>query len=136
MPSAYASWRGVKVLHLTARLETDVKRRIMETGQFLMDVMTPGGLDPGGQGVRAIQRVRLVHATLRNLIDAAAERDPSIWRSAEWGHPVNQEQLAGTLMSFSYVVGEPLPRLGLKVTPGDAWGFAIAKLTETVQSRR
>ena len=111
LPSAYASWRGVKVLHLTARLETDVRRRIMETGQFLMDVMTPGGLDPDGQGVRAIQRVRLVHATVRHLIDEAAASDPAVWRP-EWGRPISQEELAGTLMSFSYVVGEPLPRLG------------------------
>jgi len=122
LPSAYASWRGVKVLHLTARLETDVRRRIMETGQFLMDVMTPGGLEPAGQGVRAIQRVRLVHATVRHLIEEVAASDPAVWRP-EWGRPISQEELVGTLMSFSYVVAEPLPRLGLDVTADDAEAY-------------
>lgn len=122
LPSAYASWRGVKTLHLTARLETDVRRRIMETGQFLMDVMTPGGLGAAGSGIRAIQRVRLVHATVRRLIDDAAVRDPSVW-PAEWGRPISQEELAGTLMSFSYVVAEPLPRLGFDVIAEDAESY-------------
>lgn len=122
LPSAYASWRGVKVLHLTARLETDVRRRIMETGQFLMDVLTQGGMDPGGRGVRSIQRVRLVHAAVRHLIDELAAQDPAAWPPA-WGRPISQEELAGTLMSFSYVVAEPLPRLGLHVTQDDAEAY-------------
>src|ERR1700678_1263635 len=62
LPSAYAAANGVKVLYLTARLDTDARRRVMETGQFLIDVATVGGLDEHGKGRRAIQRVRLMHA--------------------------------------------------------------------------
>jgi hypothetical protein len=43
LPSAYASWRGVQVLGLTARLETDAKRRLNETAQSYLDVMERGG---------------------------------------------------------------------------------------------
>ena len=45
LPSSYAAANGVKVLYLTARLDTDARRRVMETGQFLIDVLNVGGLD-------------------------------------------------------------------------------------------
>ena len=35
------------------------------------------------------------------------------------GLPINQEDLAGTLLSFSYVPIEPLVRLGIPVTQAD-----------------
>jgi hypothetical protein len=121
LPSAYASDKGVHVLAQTARLETDTRRRILETGQFLIDVMAPGGLGPSGRGIRSIQRVRLMHAAVRHLIiahrDAVDPGDgPPRWNDA-WGHPINQEDLAGTLMSFAYTVAEPLPRMGIVLSP-------------------
>jgi hypothetical protein len=120
LPSAYACRKGVRVLHLTGRLDTDFERRIMETGQFLADVLQPGGLRDGAIGRRSIQRVRLMHATVRALILSRAPRQPGLWDTAALGVPVNQEDLAGTLQSFAYVVGEPLPRLGIKVRRADA----------------
>jgi hypothetical protein len=118
LPSAYAAANGVKVLYRTARLDTDTRRRIMETGQFLMDVMNPGSFDPGGDAIRSIQRVRLMHAGIRHLIKARAEATLGTW-DPTWGEPLNQEDLGGTLMSFAYVVGEPLPRLGVSLEPRD-----------------
>ena len=114
LPSAYAAADGVKVLFETARLQTDARRRVFESGQFLMDVMKPGGLAPGGDGIRTIQRVRLMHAAVRQLIlhDGA-------WDTRRWGVPINQEDLAGTMLSFSYVPVEPMARLGIDVTPED-----------------
>ena len=111
LPSAYAAAKGVKVLFETARLQTDTRRRIFETGQFLMDVMAPGGLGPGGAGVRSAQRVRLMHAAVRHLLLADGN-----WDEAKWGLPINQEDLAGTLLSFSYVPIEPRARLGIAVS--------------------
>jgi hypothetical protein len=90
----------------------------METGQFLMDVLAPGGLSEHGRGRRSIQRVRLMHGAVRHLIRARAVEDPTVWQPA-WGVPINQEELAGTMLSFSYVVGEPLPRLGINVGERD-----------------
>jgi hypothetical protein len=122
LPSAYAARRGVQVLALTARLDTDTKRRIMETGQFLVDVLQPGGLDDGQVGRRSIQRVRLMHATVRTLVKLRASQDPSIWQD-DFGTPINQEDLAGTLQSFAFVVGEPLPKLGIRVSNADAKAY-------------
>jgi len=118
LPSSYAAANGVKVLYLTARLDTDARRRVMETGQFLIDVLTVGGLDEHGKGRRAIQRVRLMHAAVRHLIKARNELTPGMWHP-DWGTPINQEDLAGTLLSFSYVVADPLRRLGVRVGAKD-----------------
>ena len=126
LPSAYACARGVHALAQTARLETDTRRRIMETGQFLIDALGPDGLEPGGPGIVAIQRVRLMHAAVRHLI-LAHQREvaaghtrpgPPPWQD-EWGMPINQEDLLGTLMSFSYTVVGPLPKLGVDIDESD-----------------
>ncbi|WP_224360877.1 oxygenase MpaB family protein [Hyalangium versicolor] len=106
LPSCYAAAKGVQVLHLTARLETDPYRRIMETAQMIVDVMAPGGLVQGGRGVRSAQKVRLMHAAVRHLI-----RRSGHWNFA-WGQPINQEDMAGTLLSFSTVVLQSLEKMG------------------------
>jgi hypothetical protein len=54
LPSSYAAAKGVKVLHLTARFDTDARRRAMETG-LVTDTYGPsrepgGGRDKGGSG--------------------------------------------------------------------------------------
>ena len=119
LPASYAAANGVKVLYSTARLDTDARRRVMETGQFLMDVLAVGGLDEDGKGRRAIQRVRLMHAAVRHLIKARNEQAPGFWHYPEWGTPINQEDLAGSLLTFSYVVAEPMPRLDVHLSADD-----------------
>lgn len=118
LPSSYAAAKGVKVLHLTARFDTDARRRAMETGQFLMDALTLGGLGVHGKGRRTIQRVRLMHAAVRHLIAARNEQQPGLW-DPDWGMPINQEDLAGTLIAFSGVVVDPLVRLGVQLSDED-----------------
>lgn len=99
LPSAYAAHKGAQVLHLTQRMTSHVHRRIFETAQFILDVMAPGGMSPQGRGIRSAQKVRLIHAAIRQLL----EHEPR-WRAQwddAWGTPINQEDLAGTLMTFS-----------------------------------
>ena len=73
LPNSYAAAKGVQVLHLTGRLQTDTQRRLNETAQLLMDIATPGAMDAGGSGIDRILHVRLMHAAVRWLIahDAA-----------------------------------------------------------------
>jgi mpaB/rubber oxygenase-like protein len=106
LPASYAAAKGVQVIHLTARLATDPFRRIMETAQMLIDVLAPDGLAPGGSGIRSAQKVRLMHAAVRHLILESGQWNP------EWGYPINQEDLAGTLVDFSYAVIVGLEKLG------------------------
>jgi hypothetical protein len=118
LPSSYAAAKGVQVLHLTARLDKEPHRRVMETGQFLIDALTVGGLDEDGKGRRTIQHVRLMHAAVRHLIKARSEQDPGMWQT-DWNTPINQEDLAGTLMAFSYIVADPMRRLGVRLSDED-----------------
>jgi ER-bound oxygenase mpaB/B'/Rubber oxygenase, catalytic domain len=108
LPFCYVARKGVQVLALTSRLTGNAARRIVETAQMLVDVMQPGGLEsPEGRGRRTIQKVRLMHAAVRRL----AVQSPA-WRN-EFDLPVNQEDLAGTLMSFSWIALDGLEKLGI-----------------------
>lgn len=118
LPSAYAAAKAVKVLYLTAQLDTNARRRVMETAQFLFDVLNPGGLDENGVGRRTIQKIRLMHAAVRRLIQERSQQQPNLWRR-HWGTPINQEDLAATLLVFWFVVGEPMDHLGTPVLAED-----------------
>src|SRR5262249_32749607 len=103
---------GVRVLYLTGRLRTDPYRRILETGQMIVDVLAVGGLGPQGDGVRDAQKVRLMHAGGRRWLLTS----PDVWNPS-WGAPLNQEDLAGTLMAFTVGVLQGVERLGVTVFP-------------------
>lgn len=115
LPADYAAKKGVQVLYRTGRLLTNPTRRVFETTQMVVDVMAPGGLGPHGRGLRSAQKVRLMHAAVRHLLknDPRQPWDPAL------GTPINQEDLAGTLMSFSFVVLDGLERLGAELAPED-----------------
>ncbi|HWD55440.1 MAG TPA: oxygenase MpaB family protein [Acidimicrobiales bacterium] len=122
LPSAYACRRGVQVLGLTARLETDAKRRLNETAQFHLDVMDAGGLEPGAQGYSDVRHVRLMHAAVRWLI----ENDDRVAWDATWGTPINQEDLLETLLTFTEIVFEVFDRTGVAYTARDADAYLHA----------
>ncbi|WP_146209959.1 oxygenase MpaB family protein [Vitiosangium sp. GDMCC 1.1324] len=117
LPTCYAGAQGVQVLHLTARLETDTKRRIVETAQMVVDVMGEGGLEPDGWGIRDAQKVRLMHAAVRHLIRRSGRWNP------EWGQPINQEDMAGTLLTFSVVTIRALAKLGYTLSAREAQAY-------------
>jgi hypothetical protein len=121
LPECYGAAKGVQVLHLTARLATDARRRVIETAQMVLDVMSPGGMEVDGPGYRTVRRVRLMHAGVRYLI----LNDPRVTRGGDgpgprwdpdWGVPINQEDLAGTLTTFSWSVLTGLRLLGAPIT--------------------
>ena len=120
LPAAYAANDGVRVLAQTDYLESHPARRLAETAQMIVDVMRPGGLDPDGRGVRSARKVRLMHAAIRRLILA---REAPAWDTAALGVPINQEDLAGTLMTFAFVPLDGLRQLGVRLAAEDrdAW---------------
>lgn len=123
LPATYAIRKGVPVLYRTGYLLRRPNRRLFETAQMIVDVMTPGGLAPGGKGIRTAQKVRLMHAAIRTLI-LRDRQDP--W-DPELGVPINQEDLAFTLMTFARLLPDGLQQLGIEVEPEtqeaflDAW---------------
>ena len=122
LPACYAARDGVQVLYQTARMVTNTRRRIVETAQMVIDVMSPGGTLPGGKGlgIRTAQKVRLLHAAIRRLILQSGKWEP------ERGLPINQEELAGTLLTFSYCIVDGLQKLGVDLEPEEANAFLHA----------
>ena len=120
LPFAYAAAHGVEVLERISLLADPktVARRIAETGQMLLDVSERGALAPGGRGHRTARTVRLLHAVIRARLTLAASSSPADpssvpWDSAILGVPVNQEDLLGTLLSFTTVVFRAFDRMGI-----------------------
>jgi uncharacterized protein (DUF2236 family) len=111
----YAGYPGVKVLTFSRRLDHDAVRRVGETAQFVLSVMSPGSLESGGRGIRKIQKVRLLHAAIRHLVTTSRR-----WDVEADGVPICQEDLGGTLMSFSAIVIDALRRLGVRVEHDEA----------------
>lgn len=114
----YAARKGVKVLTFSYRLGQNAYRRVAESAQFVILAMAPGGLYDGGQGIKAVQKVRLMHAAIRNLVQRSGR-----WDEAEYGVPICQEDMLGTLMAFSYIVIRDLRRLGVQVSEQEAEDF-------------
>jgi hypothetical protein len=114
LPKAYTAAKGARVLVATAELVSDVTRRIAETGRLLLDVMLPdpNGLAPGSRGYQTVLSVRGFHTAIRRML---ADQEP--WRS-DWDEvPINQEDLLGTLTTFTVVVIETLAKMDVEVSP-------------------
>jgi hypothetical protein len=126
LPQCYVMKYGTEVLAYTKFLQVNPTRRIRETAQMVMDVMCPGGLEPGGRGVRATMKVRVMHAIVRHMIAsdpraAANPADPAV--RAKFGSPINQEDMVYTLLTFSYVVIEGFGRMGYRMTDAEREGY-------------
>jgi hypothetical protein len=117
----YAATRGVKALMYSRRLEHDPYHRAAETSQFVLRVLSPGGLSEGGTGVRAAQKVRLIHASLRQAI-----RRSGTWDEAQLGMPLCQEDLLLALLTFSSDVVDGLAILGVELSPAEAEDYVYA----------
>jgi ER-bound oxygenase mpaB/B'/Rubber oxygenase, catalytic domain len=126
LPQCYVMKYGTEVLAYTKFLQVDPTRRIRETAQMVMDVMVPGGLQPGGRGVRATMKVRVMHAIVRHMImnDPRAVANPSdAALKAAFGLPINQEDMVYTLLTFSYVVIEGFRTMGYQMTDRQREGY-------------
>ena len=118
LPFCYLGRNGVPVLAMTNRLSSNPRRRILETAQMVVDCMSAGGLTtPNGRARLTIQKVRLMHAAIRRLAPASPSWKP------EYGLPVNQEDLAGTLMAFSHITPDGLQKLGIELTDRDRQAY-------------
>jgi hypothetical protein len=70
--------------------------------------MTRKGLEENGVGIVTIRKIRLIHAAIRNFIKAGK------WDAKTDGMPINQEDMALTLMSFSISLIDGLSQLGIE----------------------
>lgn len=123
LPEAYSAAKGAMVMYRTGRMVEHqgslqmFTRRLMETAQFVINVCAPGGLSDGGTGVITAQKVRLIHASIRYYLHKAG------WDTDFYGQPINQEDMAGTLQSFSSLILEGMIQLGVELTPAEIDGY-------------
>lgn len=110
----YLASRPGKTLMRSGYLDTMAARRLAETAGWWVDVTTPGGLGRFEAGFKGTLRVRLMHAQVR-----AAMNRRSDWDHDAWDAPVNQIQLAGTLLLFSHVMLLSSRALGLRFSAAD-----------------
>ncbi len=164
LPECYVIPDLAVVLHVTGQLEKHTTYRVRATGAMIFPVMMKGGLTaPNGGGVAQIFKVRLIHATIRNLIlrgspeaaiaalgagenghyaadagvvpplAAISERDNMQqalfvhgWQTGAVGLPCNQEELAYTLLTFSYVFLRSMRKLGIALSSTDEMAYLHA----------
>ena len=121
LPMCYTCAKGAQVLYETGRLLSHngnidpLARRLMETAQMVVNVMSEGGLSDNGKGIVTLQKVRLIHASIRHFLKAG-EYHQTVWDVDKFGEPINQEDLAGTLMSFGPVILAGMKRLNIELT--------------------
>lgn len=119
LPVAYSARKGVQVLYRTGYLAERPLRRVAQTAQMILDVMSREGLEAEGRGRRSAQKVRLMHATIRYRLQHDTKNP---WPD-EYGVPINQEDLAGTLMTFSVAILRGLKKLHIEVSPEQAQSY-------------
>ena len=123
MAEGYLAERFARVVHFTSELETEPRRRLLETGQLIFDAMAPGGLGIGGKGIATALRIRLLHGAIRHIVKAkAAGEDPALWPEG-YGEPISQEDMAFTLLGFSVVTLDGLAQMGARISPADAEAY-------------
>ena len=98
----------------TGVLEKGSNKRFAETLQWAMDVTAEGGLEPLGAGYRATLRVRLIHEYVRRHVAALPD-----WRAEHWGLPVNQTDMAATLVGALIAPAAGGLGMGIVLSPGE-----------------
>jgi len=127
LPYCYAAADGAKVLYQTERMYKDVQKRLEETAEFINAMMHKDALEESGAGKVQAFKVRVMHAAARFYI-----------KKQDWdyslGYPVNQEDMAGTNLSFSLIVIRGLRKMGFTVSYQEQmdyikyWSFVGAML--------
>lgn len=117
LPVGYSSEKVVKVLTTTGYLSSDIKqgtaKRILETTQFVLNVMRKDTFTRDSSGIKHILKVRFLHAMIRyHLLKHH-------WDTSKFGIPINQEDMAETILTFSVGAIKGLDRLNAGLTESD-----------------
>lgn len=106
----YGSAKGAKVLIRGGMLRDHVLQRLRDTNTFVLEIAASRMPMPGTQAHRHIIRTRIVHAFIRHGMLKRGD-----W-NFDWGHPINQEDYASTLLAFCHVYLRSMVRLGATPT--------------------
>lgn len=118
LPYCYAAANGAEVLVRSKRIMADPEKRLLETAEFVFDVMSPNAFAPNGKGLVSILKVRLMHAMSRWFVVQSEG-----WNSKAYGLPINQEDMAGTNLAFSLIVTRGLKKLGQELSATEVMDY-------------
>lgn len=113
LPTCYAATPGNKVLYLSEKIRQKPGKRLLETASFVITISGRDAFGADGPGYLAVQQVRLIHALARFHILKSGKWDPA------WGMPVNEEDMLGTNLAFSYTVLKALKDSGFPLKDED-----------------
>ena len=117
LPYCYAAANGAEVLIRSKRIKEEPANRLTETAQFVFDVTAPNAFETSGRGLASILKVRLIHASIRYYVQRGGH-----WPDA-YGKPVNQEDMAGTNLSFSLIPVRGMRKLGIQVSADESLDY-------------
>lgn len=117
LPYCYAAANGAEVLVRSRRILEEPENRLAETAQFVFDVTAANAFERDGKGLATILKVRLIHAATRHYLQRSKD-----WSEA-YGRPVNQEDMAGTNLSFSLLVVRGLRKLGKRISAAESLDY-------------
>lgn len=118
LPYCYAAAYGAEVLVKSRRILEEPETRLLDTASFVFNVTNKVAFKPQGTALTSILSVRLLHAATRWYISQAGD-----WDSELKGKPINQEDMAGTNLSFSLMTIRGLRRLGKSIDPKMAYDY-------------
>lgn len=115
LPYTYMAEKPANVLRMTRLLQTQTERRVIETAQFVFDVMEKEWWTPKKRGILTALKIRIMHSAMRHII-LDSKKTGEKWNK-EWGQPISQEDLIATNQVFSLeffkgmeMIGQPLSR--------------------------
>ncbi|MDB5898746.1 MAG: hypothetical protein JWP22_2547 [Ramlibacter sp.] len=115
LPAGYAAPRLSRVLHMTHNLEKRPYRRALGVLQMLVNISQPGAFSPTGAAVVTAQKLRLLHAGVRQVV---RKRMPEFEEA--FGAPISQLDMTFTIMTFSVMVVDGLAALGVRWSDAEA----------------
>jgi hypothetical protein len=130
----YAHTKAIEVLRLTTLLINHVNRRILETMQFVLDVMAPDWViksDDGSYkinlhhpGLMSVKKLRLVHAMIRyRLRNKMYDVSLGDYDIPTLGFPINQEDMVFAIHTFSLEIMEGLKTMKINVSDEEAENY-------------
>lgn len=117
LPYCYTGANGSMVLYLSELIRKQTTKRLYDTAVFVWEVMAPDAFGKDGNAYEEILKVRIMHAAVRYYTLKSNK-----WDGA-WGTPINQEDMAGTNLSFSLIVIRGLRLLGYNISQADQSAF-------------